>query len=552
VMRPRRPTFRAPRKARGQDADPPPQVLGMSASQKTGHGGPGFEPGYPLSVALSGGGVRAALFGLGVLMAMRDAGKNPADMTSVSGGSITNAMLAARYWSLSHVEDEASPDLWEGATKEVFDALCAGSLTKPWIVALGAYAALPVLAVPVVVASRQVSIYAIAAALYFAWALTLLLRGLLIEAVMARRYLGPRWRRMTLLELDGGPDRQHIFCCTDLVLGKPVHYSSAGYAFRRVTDPEGGRIPLTVRPRDDTATLALVGQVYQASGTRLSAILRATAGFPGIPPRLVRWPADRVTRGATAAELPRIGFLSDGGIWNNLATEPFNDNFVLSAGKRTYGPCVVLVSDASGVVGQVNPLLLRLPGWSELKALIRQASIQNTNTVTPRRVAFGDDTFLELRHPATLRFARERLYCPVSCSETPRDVLARYNSGFTDEPDYLKYSETGLGIPERYANVERRLIEMSSDEAVMNQLQALAAPMGYVTAQRDELALYPTTLGRVERTLARGLVARGYANTALTLYLTNLSEDLPLPHGWLAEGGTDERPGHQPSGNVTT
>jgi Patatin-like phospholipase len=526
-----------------------PVVIALGpAAGKRGHGGPGFEPGYPVSAALSGGGVRAALFGLGVLMAMRDARTPPVDIASVSGGSITNAMLAARYYSRNKGTDsEENADSWQKATREVFDDLCAGSLTKPWVIALGAYAAVPILALPAVIATRQIVVYAVASIFYLAWAITLLLRGLLIEALMARRYLGLGWRDIKLHDLDGGTDRQHIFCCTDLVLGKPVHYSSTGLAFRRLADPEGGRVPLTIRPRDDTDTVARVGQVYASCDARLSPILRATAGFPGIPPKLVTWPQGQMrtagssgsaeaqdqTREKSQPPLPTVSFLSDGGIWNNLATEPFSDNFVLSAGKRPYGPWVVLVADASGVVGHIRPGQLRVPGWSELKALIRQASIQNTNTVTPRRVSFGDDMFLELRHPGALRFARERLYCPISCSETPKQILTRYERSF-NEPDQLRYQGTGSGIPARYASVAQRLADLTRDSAVMDHLETLAAPPDLVTAERDELALYPTTLGRVRRPLALGLVARGYANTALTLYLNNLSTDLSMPSGWLA------------------
>jgi hypothetical protein len=49
-----------------------------------------------LAVALSGGGHRAALFGLGVLMYLVDAGANAkvSSVSSVSGGSLTNGYVA--------------------------------------------------------------------------------------------------------------------------------------------------------------------------------------------------------------------------------------------------------------------------------------------------------------------------------------------------------------------------------------------------------------------------------------------------------------------------
>ena len=49
-----------------------------------------------IGVALSGGGHRASLFGLGVLLYLGDAGKLPevTSLASVSGGSLTNGFVA--------------------------------------------------------------------------------------------------------------------------------------------------------------------------------------------------------------------------------------------------------------------------------------------------------------------------------------------------------------------------------------------------------------------------------------------------------------------------
>lgn len=55
----------------------------------------------PLGVALSGGGVRATLTGLGALRLLSDVGRlgDIRHLTSVSGGSITAGMTAAIKWS---------------------------------------------------------------------------------------------------------------------------------------------------------------------------------------------------------------------------------------------------------------------------------------------------------------------------------------------------------------------------------------------------------------------------------------------------------------------
>ena len=53
-----------------------------------------------IAVALAGGGYRAAMFGLGVLLYLVDAAKNQevTSISSVSGGSITNAFVG-QMWS---------------------------------------------------------------------------------------------------------------------------------------------------------------------------------------------------------------------------------------------------------------------------------------------------------------------------------------------------------------------------------------------------------------------------------------------------------------------
>lgn len=249
---------------------------------KTGPGGPGLDTSHGVGAALSGGGVRAALFGLGVLMAMHDAGKEPQNITSVSGGSITNMMLSRRYFA---TPADARPD-WELATVETFDALRAGSLTRPWIALMIGLLAYPLVTVPLAFAVAGSTGWAIGATTTIVWLVALALRGQLIEAVIARRYLGRGWTGRHLCDLQPGPTQQ-VFCCTDLVLGQPVYFSSTGEAFRRTHTIGGGALPATVRRLRDVALDH--GHRYNAESARLSLILRATAGFPGIPPRLARW-----------------------------------------------------------------------------------------------------------------------------------------------------------------------------------------------------------------------------------------------------------------------
>jgi hypothetical protein len=52
------------------------------------------------------------------------------------------------------------------------------------------------------------------------------------------------------------------------------------------------------------------------------------------------------------------------------------------------------------------------------------------------------------------------------------------------------------------------------------------------------MAKIPTTLSAIERSISRRLVARGYANTAVTLFMLGIIDTLPSPrqnHFWLFE-----------------
>lgn len=83
------------------------------------------------AVALSGGGHRASLFALGALMASVDRRLNlgVAQISSVSGGSITNAFVAERC----HFE-QLEPDEFDPIAAELIDLIVRrGILTRPKI-----------------------------------------------------------------------------------------------------------------------------------------------------------------------------------------------------------------------------------------------------------------------------------------------------------------------------------------------------------------------------------------------------------------------------------
>ena len=425
--------------------------LAKRKAAKRGHGGPGLDSSYPLGLALSGGGHRASLFGLGVLMAMRDTGKQPKQISSVSGGSITNAVLSQKFFAKAPKEKIAAEALWEKETQWLFETIVnKGAITKTWITLLLVILILPPGVFVVVAMLGTLPVWYVVAPLGIAWSTVLLLRGLLIEWLISRRYFGGLFEGVDLASL-ARSEVEHVICCTDLVTGRPLYVSTrnGGQIFRRFADRPVGIGLRTVTPEKESHEIQNMGALYRTPNLPVAAAVRASAGFPGIPPRRLqlngfeRDPADR----GKDADVPSLTFLSDGGIWNNLATAPFEDGYLWG----TYGPWVVVVADASAPLDYKTPGGFHIPGLAEFRALVRQSVIQNVNTVGPRRLRYHDWIRRELSSHRSARFWLERLYPVVSCIEVPEDVKERLASAIDES-----YGDSFLEQGERDWRHERR------------------------------------------------------------------------------------------------
>ena len=404
---------------------------------------------------------------------------------------------------------EPQPNERDGEREWVTYALLSiivdkGVLTRFWIIIpIALLATPPLLLLIFVVAGRPPSLYLTVAVLAL-WATLALLRGVLIERLLEIRYFGLGSERVTLGALATSPI-QHFFCATDLVTGRPAYASTrnGGAIFRRIGDLPDWMDPRTTEADADVKLVQQnLGVWYDAGSLPLAGIVRASAAFPGIPPRRLRWrtlendgsspmpsQGERVRtsrdfisslekRGhggprldpsselglalsggghraslfalgvlmamrdlgrlptqissvsggsitnayiareyfskgpksamrqlrpaAVAADTyPALGFLSDGGIWNNIATQCFEDGVAWG----NYGPWVVLVADASaGLEFDRAPETYQVPGLAEIRAFVRQANIQNANTVSPRRGAYQDFIRRESDEAGSARF----------------------------------------------------------------------------------------------------------------------------------------------------
>ena len=271
------------------------------------------------ALCLSGGGYRAAIFHLGAMLRLheRDELAEVDLFSAVSGGSIALAWLASRYLAL------------RDGPGEDFDEWCGRCDFRAQV--LEPFRA---------VVSRDLRSFAVLATLPFNWIwpaarVRLLERGY-------RRFLGG----LALGELPEAPG--FVFCATDLVFGCNWEFSR-----RRVGSFQAGY-------------LRSPGAVPVATA------VAASSCFPPLfgPLRLALDPLELAGGRQAGSELLRRIELSDGGVYDNMATEP--------ALKR----CArILVSDAGA------PFSFE-PGRHYLRRLMRYAAVVGNQAIALRKRLF--------------------------------------------------------------------------------------------------------------------------------------------------------------------
>ena len=343
-----------------------------------------------IAVALSGGGHRAALFGLGALLYLADAGKGPslASIASVSGGSFANGAVAQ---SLDLTSADPA-ELEQVATRVATLISRRGTVFGAWqAVAYVSFMALAGLAA--------------LAALLLAWLLPLapgLQALVLVVSVLALAGLASLRGRVcvlaydrTLFRPDGKSTRlgsihdglDHVFCATDLHAGEDVYFSRRFVSSYRFGRGVPGDLPL-------------------------SAAVQASAAFPGAFP--VAWLPTRRHAFAGGAEpaaaKARWMALVDGGVYDNMAEqwargmeERLRRDPDRDAGFRDAEELVIVNSSAGLEWSDIRSL--RIPVLGELLTLLRDKSVLYDNGNSLRRQGMVDRFELAQRSGEGLRGA---------------------------------------------------------------------------------------------------------------------------------------------------
>lgn len=436
-----------------------------------------------VGIALSGGGHRASLFGLGALLYLVDAGRHRdiVSISSVSGGSITNAFVAQaidlrdtdpasfRAAVKPFATQLAQRGTFQGTNPRTRFKLLATALllttgfvwlwpeTSRWFrygVHLGALAVVATPLVWTLFATALGRAYGVVLVLTLAalalppWVaplpsplhapflrFALFLVGLMLWVwlVFSRRgWVCEGAYRTTLFERDGRENRlaaisrqstDHVLCATDLQSGEHVYFSGNfvyGYRFGKGT------------PGD----------------LRLSMAVRASANLPFAFPALwlktnrfgFRYPKDDVPandRGPEWKDCPeprdrpknkRYMVLADGGVYDNMADQwpqGFRGRSECwpSLPEEHHEPEVLIVVNASQGLDWKTMKRSRIPGLGGVFALLKVKDVLYDQTTAQRRaglVGRFDRAELEARAGQPGRMRGALVHIPQSPYDVPR------------------------------------------------------------------------------------------------------------------------------------
>jgi predicted acylesterase/phospholipase RssA len=372
-----------------------------------------------IGVAMSGGGHRAALFGLGVLLYLADAGKNGevSSIASVSGGSLANGYVgqSTEYRSVSATE---------------FSAV-AGQLARQIAQRGTVFAWWPVKAFLLVLVLWLVGTFALwALPLFWAWRLLLFLAALILLAKLAEQrgklaglafartlYTPPGQRKPTLLrELHTGLD--HVICATEMHSGEQVYFAGGFVASYRFGWGTPADLPLHVA-------------------------VQCSSGLPGAFP--VRWL--RTSRHQFVGGTERAAWmaLADGGVYDNMAdqwgqnVEARQARWPQAAALRPPDELIVVNSSGGNFWKSVGAL--RTPLVGELRALKRDEEIlYDTSTSLRRQGLVGRFDRAELMGKG-LRGAL------VHIPQSPFDVP----TAFANSPDWPERADRAQAVLAKFA-----------------------------------------------------------------------------------------------------
>jgi predicted acylesterase/phospholipase RssA len=447
-----------------------------------------------IGLALSGGGIRAALFSVGVLIGTVDSGEHRkvTNVSSVSGGSIVNAAVA----QTCDLSAAASTDEFADVARPIATALCRSgafvfSRSALWALAKA-------------IGPRVGLVAAVAVALWSVIARALEGRDLdelpwvwigvgigvvvLAGLWLSRGQLQEALYRSLLAALPGGSTRKrltdfrespttHVIVATDLVTGSPVYFSREFVCCPTYGWGTPGR-------------------------TRTASAVYASAAFPVVFPVRRFWRRRfGLQNGMLPPPYPRRLKLNDGGVYNNLGTDWFDE---LDAQSRSplwpfgnvalHTPLTPVTRRLVVNAGAASRGVRRVPPFL---ALSRTMSVLYDNTVRPRLQTMRDRAMNTLAAPLV-----------IDISESPYNIARRLSDIDVDS----------------YPDGERERAEQCRDRAtaLADRLAVPGEPYWIEFARQTSST--PTKLTRAGLESGARMMLHGYLSTVVALHIVHGAE----------------------------
>ena len=346
-----------------------------------------------IGVALSGGGHRATIWGLGVLLYLADAGRqgDVGAIASVSGGSIANGVVAHEMDYASVSADELRARLRPLLRHVAYTGLFFwGPSTNAYVVTVLALLGIGALAFAAGLVMAFVGGAGVAAGVVLVASLAVLTAGItvfarrsaVVDAALARTHFSRGGRPTRLAEVARSLD--HVMCATELQGGEHFYLAPGflySYRFGRG------------RPAD----------------LRLSTAVQASACLPGaFAARRLPTAPHQFERSASVTEPPAVPgqmLLTDGGVYDNMADQWLDglpSRVRENPGLPVRTPAVdemVVVNSSAGPQWTPVPRS-RIAIRNELTTLARVKDVQYAVSTSSRRhqLVTGWDTAADLKH----------------------------------------------------------------------------------------------------------------------------------------------------------
>jgi predicted acylesterase/phospholipase RssA len=350
-----------------------------------------------IGVALSGGGHRATLFGLGAMAYLLDAGKGPelSTISSISGGSITNGWLGLEC-DLTTVRADEVDELTHRLAHRIArqGTLWASPYTYLYLVVLAVLLGAAVVACFVWDGWQT-------------WASWLVALVLILAIARQRSWLARRAFEKTLFHgrplTDLHRDVTHVICSADLQTSEHVYFSSHFvYSWRT--------------------------GIGKPADLHVADAVQASAALPGaFTPVAMRLAPHQFPKDSGLSSF----LLTDGGVYDNMGTEwllraarGFDDD----AANAMIGIAPVreiVVVNSSAAKSITNRKLVRVPGLGELVTLLAVKDVLYDQTTALRR------RWLDTRYRIAAR-AGDRLPdlalrgATIQIDRSPYDLADRY------------------------------------------------------------------------------------------------------------------------------